>query len=242
MEKSTQSVDYEEFWKNFWKDSARFGPAPRHRRRIIAGLLRRFPGKSVIDVGCGSGNLIASLREMGIQGRLAGTDVSASACEYARKLVPDAHFFTLDINRESLPETYDIAVLSEVLEHLPDDVDVLRRLAPRVRYVIVSVPGGPDDKVDYHYGHYRNYPGRRMAEHLEQAGFEVIYFRRWGFPFYDVVRALISGTGKAESLVEGDYSPLKKLAATLIYYLCFLNVLPAGWQVFAMGRSRAFKD
>jgi SAM-dependent methyltransferase len=235
------SIDYENLWRGFWNDSSRFGPAPRHRRRIVANIARTLPHESLIDLGCGNGGLIAELKSRGLTGRFAGADVSESAVRCAQENVPGAKFFTMDLIHETLPEPYDIAVLSEVLEHLEDDSGVLEKLAPRVKYVIVSVPGGSDDKVDTHYGHFRNYPGRMMADRLEAAGFDVIHFRRWGFPFYDSIRALITATGRAGELVEGPYSPLKRITANLIYGLCFLNVLPAGWQVFAAGKSRVYQ-
>jgi SAM-dependent methyltransferase len=241
-ETNAKTVDYENFWKGLWNDSAKYGPAPRHRRRIVAQIVENLPHRTIIDLGCGNGGLIAEFLKRGIQGRFAGADISESAIRYAKENVPGADFFCLDLINNGLIENYDIAVLSEVLEHLENDAAILEKLAPRVKYVIVSVPGGPANKVDTHYGHFRNYPGQLMAERLDNAGFDVVYFRRWGFPFYDTIRTVISATGNAESIVEGEYGPLKRLLAECIYKLCYLNVFPYGWQVFAAGKSRLYQE
>jgi len=240
-ETKEQKIDYEEFWKGLWNDSSKYGPAPRHRRRIVAKIAQTLPHSSIIDLGCGNGGLIAEFLKRGIDGSFAGADISESAIRYARENVPGVNFFCLDLINNGLDENYDIAVLSEVLEHLENDSLILEKLAPRVKYVIVSVPGGPANKVDTHYGHFRNYPGKLMAETLDKAGFDVVYFRRWGFPFYDTIRTVISATGSAEAIVEGKYGAVKRLLASSIYWLCYLNLLPYGWQVFAAGKSRLYQ-
>src|SRR5262245_58158819 len=47
---------------------------------------------SVLDVGCGTGVLLAKAREVGHTGRLAGIDPDVAMLERARKRVPDAEW------------------------------------------------------------------------------------------------------------------------------------------------------
>jgi len=229
--------DYDKIWEGGWNDSTRYGPACRHRRRIVAGLIRRVPHARLLDLGCGDGSLIAELSRR-IKADLTGADISGPAIEIARRNVPGATFLQLDLNAPSLPGRYDVVVLSEVLEHIEDDEAVLRQAAAAAPHVVISVPGGPADKVDRRYGHFRNYAGNLLKEKLERTGFEVIYYRRWGFPFHELSQALLERSADPTAVAGGRFTPARKLVAKLVYLLFFLNVLPFGSQVFAIGRSR----
>ena len=96
-------------------DAARFAPA--------AEWIRRLAGEdsTLVDVGCGSGNVLAYLRdETGLR-RFAGIDVSPRYLEQARERVGcDTHQGSiLDAALvESLAGRFDFAVLGAVLHHL----------------------------------------------------------------------------------------------------------------------------
>lgn len=229
--------DYDKIWEGGWNDNTRYGPACRHRRRIVGNLIQRVPHARILDLGCGDGSLIAELSQH-IKAEFTGADISGPAIEIARRNVPQATFQQLDLSATSLPGRYDVVVLSEVLEHIEDDEAVLRQVADAAPHVIISVPGGPADKVDRRYGHFRNYAGNLLREKLERTGFDVIYYRRWGFPFHELSQAILERSTDPTTVVGGRYTPAKKIVARLIYLLFFLNILPMGSQVFAIGRSR----
>ncbi len=243
MSKSTSTsagFDYEQVWQGTWNDATRYGPACRHRRRIVIKLVRRLPHRTVLDLGCGDGLLLSELSRH-VNAAFIGADISAAAIEQARRNVPNAQFVVLDAGR-SLPDgRFDVTVMSEVLEHIENDDALLRELAPRTRFVVISVPGGPADQVDRAYGHFRNYADDLLPRKLEGAGFDVLFFRRWGWPFYEWTQLLLrKGTSDHVAAAGGPYSPLKKMIARILYALFFLNVFPKGSQVFAIGRSRVF--
>ncbi len=234
--------DYQNAWEGEWNDATRYGPACRHRRRIVRKLVRGLPHDRVLDLGCGDGCLLAELsRET--TATLEGADISAPAIEIARRNVPGAAFHVLNLDQGIPGGRHDVVILSEVLEHIEDDEAVLRQVAPAARHVIVSVPGGPADKVDTRYGHVRNYDGDLLRRKLESTGYEVTRFRRWGVPFYELTQAALNKcTPDATAVAGGRYGPAKKLLALLVYLAFFLNVIPAGSQVFAVGRSRSFRE
>lgn len=236
------SFDYENIWQGGWNDTTKYGPACRHRRRIVGQLLKRVPHQRVLDLGCGDGCLVAELSGR-IDAEFTGADISEHALEIARKNVPNIPFKQVDLEKGVPDGTYDVVMMSEVLEHIEDDETVMRKVAPITRHIVISVPGGPADKVDTSFGHFRNYHGDTLRTKLEANGFDVIYFRRWGMPFYEAVQALLhSCTDDAATAAGGTYGPLKKLAARILYALFFLNVLPYGSQVFAIGRSREYRE
>ncbi len=238
-------ADYEKFWEGYWNDTTIYGPACRHRRRIVIDRVKRLPHARILDLGCGDGSLLAELAPQ-VKAELWGSDVSERALDIARRNVPNARFFQAALPQDPLPagQRWDVVTLSEVLEHIEDDDGVLRAIAPATRYVVISVPGGPANKVDRRYGHFRNYHGRMLPEKLEAAGYEVVWYRRWGWPLYDLQQTLSFKPGAEgdATFSQGRYGPARKLVAHALYAAYFGHVLNAGHQVFAVGRSRSFKE
>ena len=240
MSDTSKTFDYENIWQGGWNDATKYGPACRHRRRIVANLVRSLPHGKVLDLGCGDGCLLSEIAPK-IDAEFHGADISAAAIESARKSVPGVTFQVLDLSTGIPTGTYDIVILSEVLEHIEDDETLLKKIAPITRHIVISVPGGPADKVDTRYGHFRNYDGDLLQRKLESSGYDVVKFRRWGFPFYELTQALMNECADATAVAGGSYGPMKKLIAQVVYLGFFLNAFPKGSQVFAVGRSRTFK-
>ncbi|MGI8845705.1 MAG: class I SAM-dependent methyltransferase, partial [Thermoleophilaceae bacterium] len=99
------------------------------------------PPRSVAEVGCGDGVLLGCLAERGIGERRDGFEISARAVELAsgRPGVSSVQRF----DGATLPAAeaaYDLAVLSHVLEHVPDPLPLLKETARIGRAVVVEVP------------------------------------------------------------------------------------------------------
>ena len=79
----------------------------------------------VLEVGCGTGQFAHMLHDLGVQG-YTGFDFSCEGVEIASRRL-DADFLVADAMTTDLFETvpYDAVVMTEVLEHIPDDVDML---------------------------------------------------------------------------------------------------------------------
>ena len=102
----------------------RFGP---YRR-----VWRRGPG-SLLDVGCGSGDLAAVFAGHGY--RVCGIEPSEVAAARARGGGIDVHHGTLD-DAPWPAGTFDTVIFNHSLEHVDDPADALRRAAALLR------PGG----------------------------------------------------------------------------------------------------
>jgi SAM-dependent methyltransferase len=98
------------------------------------------PVGSVVEIGCGDGALLAELSARGFGGSLAGFDISATAVELAAaRGVASVSVF----DGASLPvadRSFDLGVLSHVLEHVPEPLPLLREAARACRAVVVEVP------------------------------------------------------------------------------------------------------
>lgn len=132
-----------EMVRNFWDYQSRFPQAYfsfQHGPQIVALLARHVPpGASVVDYGCGAGDLIAALLPAGY--RAAGVDVSPdSVAAVARRFQGVAGFIgaTVLADGGGAPPPADAAVVLEVVEHLYDDQ--LDALVARLRTLVR--PGG----------------------------------------------------------------------------------------------------
>jgi SAM-dependent methyltransferase len=104
--------------------------------RIIPSLV---PGLA-LDVGCGAGYLGERLMARGW--RVAGVEPDPNACERARALGVDARQGTL-ATVELEPDAYDLVIFRHSLEHTPEPVGDLRKVAGALRpggTLLISVP------------------------------------------------------------------------------------------------------
>ena len=113
-------------------------------KRLSDIVLARNPSE-ILEVGCGEGYVLAALREAGVKCPIHGIDFSESAIAEARRRVPDATFAVEDARALAQSgRRYDLVLMIEVLEHLPDAQFMLSVLAQlSKRHVVVSVPWEP---------------------------------------------------------------------------------------------------
>jgi 2-polyprenyl-3-methyl-5-hydroxy-6-metoxy-1,4-benzoquinol methylase len=109
-----------------------------------AELVRRLPRPvgRVLDVGCGEGRTAASLREAGATW-IAGIELERAAADAAAESYDEVREGPVESELDSIDGPFDTILLYDVLEHLVDPWEVLRRLhgvaAPGAR-VHVSIP------------------------------------------------------------------------------------------------------
>ena len=125
--------------------------------------------RSVVDVGCGAGNLLQEVVEKAAPSRVVGIDYAAAGVRRAQKLVPSGEFHAQSLYDVRLPETFDLVLCTEVLEHLSDPdaaMDVLTRLCAASGTILITVPDGAEDEWEGHlnfwseeelYGFLRRY-------------------------------------------------------------------------------------
>jgi SAM-dependent methyltransferase len=122
----------------------------KHRVRVVLEYMDVQPGDRLLDCGCGYGWFLKVLGEL-YDCRLVGADVDLRRLEKARREVGGpgrtprgAAVLAADAGRLPFPDdTFDKIVLSEVLEHLPDDRAALlevRRVLKPGGVVAITVP------------------------------------------------------------------------------------------------------
>jgi len=117
----------------------------RSKAGHVAALCRRhgLAPRRLVEIGCGDGALLAALSARGIGETLDGFELSPEAAALARqKRIPRVRrleaYDGAQVPAED--EQYDLAVLSHVLEHVPEPAPLLREAARVARHVIVEVP------------------------------------------------------------------------------------------------------
>lgn len=109
-------------------------------------------GVDLIDVGCGTGNLLTAITARSKPASLSGCDFSPVAMGVATKIFPLASFFTHNIY-DALPGTYDVIFCTEVLEHLEHPEVALANLINSLRpggAAVLTVPNGRFDNLTEH--------------------------------------------------------------------------------------------
>lgn len=111
--------------------------------RMVDSIVSEFHPCRVVDVGCGSGELLLALQSRGCQSD--GLDYATAALERCRARGLKANRFDLENDSLDVMMEYNLAASLEVAQHLPAQladhfVDMLTRLAPVVVFT-AAVPG-----------------------------------------------------------------------------------------------------
>lgn len=154
-------------------DEAAF-PAYAHRNplidRIFWGrlaaaeeyLVRRSP-KTVLDFGCGSG--VMSYIVSGFADKVVATDIEPEIFKRMQLVVsfpPNVVFATVpDLAGEAYRQRFEAIIALDVLEHIDDLSEVLRRFDKLLRPDGVVVISGPTENALYRLG--RRVAGRRFS-------------------------------------------------------------------------------
>lgn len=151
------------------------------RRAVLEKALRAADfdprGRTVLDVGCGSGFFTAYYLSRGA--RLTGIDIAPTSIERLQARHPEARFLLADVSEAALDGRYDLVNAFDVLYHITDDA----RWERAVRTLAAAVePGGllvltdtfpPPGAAIAEAEHNRMRPLERYLPLLEAAGFAV---------------------------------------------------------------------
>ncbi len=141
--------------------------------RIIAELAGPVANATVVDMGCGAGDLLATVSP-GI-----GIDAGETAIRLARERFGGYEFRVGDVTDPELPaNSVDCIISLDLIEHLEQPAKALRRwrdaLVPGGRLVVLTASAHfPHQEIFEDPDHKCVFAGPQLTELLEQAGMTV---------------------------------------------------------------------
>jgi SAM-dependent methyltransferase len=107
---------------------------------LVADLLERhaLQPRTLVDVGCGAGAVLAALRSRLPDCTLHGWDIAPGAARFwpAHPGIAFTQGDFLNDNRQA----FDVLLLLDVVEHVANPHDFLARVAPSARHVVLHFP------------------------------------------------------------------------------------------------------
>lgn len=127
------------------------------RLGIIKEYVEKIDNKSILDLGCGMGGLITALKKENVK-KIVGVDFDFDYCRISKLRLKRHNLDELIINGagEKLPirsGRFDVITCFEVLEHVEDDVQVLKEIMRVLKFNGCALITAPNrlGLVDPHY-------------------------------------------------------------------------------------------
>jgi SAM-dependent methyltransferase len=106
-----------------------------------SGLWAGGQPSSTLEVGCGDGALLCELHARGFGGALSGVEITQAAVDIARVRGQLASVELYDgVHLPAADGTYELGIVSHVLEHVPDPAALLSEVARVCGAVVMEVP------------------------------------------------------------------------------------------------------
>jgi SAM-dependent methyltransferase len=215
---------------------------------IFSELVAPHLGRSVLEIGSGIGTYSRRIAADPKVERLTCVEVDPSCAEAAREAltsVPNRRvdYIVGDYLGALLPkDSFDTALLINVLEHLQDDRAAVRKARSELRMdgtLVIFVPAFEllMSGLDRRLGHYRRYTAGSLRKLLEGAGFTVTalrYYNLTGFLGWLWRFRILGRTEQSRSLVR--FFDRVVLPVQLRVERAF--PLPVGQSVYAVAKKR----
>lgn len=146
-------------------------------------LGNRSKSLSILDIGCGYGNILYGLKNFGFT-NIAGIDVSKDAVMYCRE--QGLNVIEQDVLSYQGKDRYDFVIMSHIIEHLPKEkvIPILTALRENLLShkgeMFIMVPNAQSNTDCYwayeDFTHNTLFTGGSLMYVLRQAGFKDIKF------------------------------------------------------------------
>lgn len=152
----------------------------RARNALIQWALGKyFPNaESFFEIGCGTGYVLAGIREDFPRMRLVGSDIFTDGLVFAKARLPGVELYQMDARRIFFECEFDVVGAFDVLEHLVEDETALAQMFNAARPgggLLVTVPQQRYlwSASDQFAMHQRRYGRAELRAKVRNAGFEI---------------------------------------------------------------------
>jgi ubiquinone/menaquinone biosynthesis C-methylase UbiE len=173
---------------------------------MVTWAIRRHFGapRSVMEIGCGTGGMLARIRETIPEAELTGSDIHTAALPYTAARLPDAALVQMDATRMPFDAEFDVIAACDVIEHIVRDDLALAEMHRAVKPgggIVITVPQDPKlwstwDEASFHQ---RRYTRRQLLETVQAAGFRIERIVSMSSLIYPLLRLVRGRTRKEES-------------------------------------------
>ncbi len=171
----------------------------RSRNQVIVWAVRTYLGGAThfLEVGCGTGFVLAALHERVPRLQVMGADLYAEGLDVARRRLSGVPLVQMSALEIPFSGSFDAVGVFDVLEHIEEDEAALREMRRAVRpggSIVVTVPQHPRlwSAADDFAGHVRRYRRDELFGKVRRAGWEpvrVTSFVTLPLPFFVLSRA-----------------------------------------------------
>lgn len=227
-----------EIWDVTWETIPVDGPRPflEYKMNLIKPFLEINSHKHILDVGCGDGFFTLKLNKLGY--KIDSTDISSEAIAALERRIKmtnttNINVYCTDLLEFDPPQKYDLIICLEVLEHIKNDIKVLKLFNSWLKkdgLLILSVPHRQDmwNYTDEIGGHFRRYSKSDLRKKLKSANFEIEEIFDYGFPFIRLFANRICAP--AEKMQKTKINPpknsfLSRSASKILQNMCKLDSL-----------------
>ncbi|MEO8593450.1 MAG: class I SAM-dependent methyltransferase [Candidatus Solibacter sp.] len=154
----------------------------RARNQVISAFARQLtenlaPGFRVLEMGCGDGNVLRFLSDACPDGTVVGMDLYGEGIRYARSRT-SCPLVQGDVRRAPFGKQFQLIGIFDVLEHIPDDLQILRDLRELLHpegALLLTVPAHQSlwSYFDELSGHCRRYSRAELETKLGETGYTV---------------------------------------------------------------------
>ncbi len=220
-------------------------------RRDVLAAHRAAPSGAVVDLGCGTGGNLAWLCGLRLGRAVVGIDRDDETLRLAGERGLDVELVRADAQRLPLADASAACVLAlDLLEHCPDDAQLLREVARVLRpggQLVASVPAHPRlwSEHDVALHHLRRYPSGELERRARAAGLDVEHAHGFNFLLLPLVAGarVLKGAPREAREARTDFfdlpGPLNSaLAGVFALERGILSVVPVPFGVSRVLRAR----
>jgi ubiquinone/menaquinone biosynthesis C-methylase UbiE len=185
----------------------------RARNELIQWALRdRFPGaRRLLEVGCGTGYVLAGLERAFPELELSGSELSLDALRIARDRLERASLYQFDARAIPFRDEFDVVCAFDVLEHIEQDDAVLKEMRAAAGDgggLLITVPQHRWlwSASDEYGGHQRRYSRGELLGKLRAAGFKEVLVTS----FATAVLPLMAASRLRSRLWAANYDPTEE--------------------------------
>ena len=226
---------------DYWKKMA----APRFRVSTILKIISEIKPTSVVDLGCGNGQLLKELKKKHPACHMTGIDLSKNLIESNKQKDPDVDWFVANLNEETpfepnLKNKFDVVLASEIIEHVDNPLIFLKNAAalakPPSGKLILSTQSGPVRETEKRVGHKQHFSAEKMKHLLSEGGWRPVQIWNAGYPFHDVSKWIANRhpDQMMKKYSEQAYTPLQNVICFALRIAFKLNSNKKGAQLFVV--------